>query len=354
MVWLTDFFIFFSQLNFAGNRLIDFLGALAIFLGVAVALKIFQLIVIAQLKKIAKKTKNDFDDSLISALGGISGWFYFLVALYSGSLVLNLPEIIKVVLKGAVIAAVAVAGVKILEKLIDYGLGNYFQKKSKGSEPIALVFKKIIKIALWLVAVLLVLSNLGINVTSLIAGLGVGGIAVALAVQNILGDLFSSFSLYLDRPFKVGDFIMVGGDMGVVEKIGLKTTRIRTLQGEELVVSNNEMTSVRIQNFQEMKKWRIVFEIGVVYNTPAEKLEAIPKIIKEIISKIELAEFDRCHFKQYGDSGLIFEIVYYVKSGDYYKYMDVKEAVNLEIYRKFVEAKIEFAYPTQTIQLEKK
>jgi len=176
---------------------------------------------------------------------------------------------------------------------------------------------------------------------------------VALALQNVLGDMFSSFAIYIDKPFQVGDFIVVGKDKGVVEKIGLKSTRIRTLQGEELIISNNELTSTRIQNFKKMEKRRIVFTLGVTYNTPADMLAKIPKIIKEVISKEKKLTFDRCHFKEYADSSLNFEIVYYVNDPDYLTNMNFRQKVNLAIYKKFAKEKIEFAYPTQTIYVEK-
>jgi small-conductance mechanosensitive channel len=200
---------------------------------------------------------------------------------------------------------------------------------------------------------MLVLSNLDINISSLVASLGIGGIAVALALQNVLGDMFSSFSIYADKPFRVGDFIVIGKDQGTVEKIGMKTTRIRTLQGEELVVSNKELTSTRVQNFKKMKRRRVLFQLGVVYGTKPEQLESISKIIKEIVDKIDGVDYDRCHFSTYGDFSLNFEVVFYVNSSDYADYMNKKEKANLAIYKRFAEEKIEFAYPTQTIFVNK-
>jgi len=211
----------------------------------------------------------------------------------------------------------------------------------------------ILKILLWILAVLVVLSNWGINITSLIAGLGIGGIAIALAAQNILQDVFSSFSIFIDKPFKVGDFIVAGDDKGVVENIGIKTTRIKTLQGEELVISNQELTETRVHNFKKMEKRRVAFTLGVAYETPTEKLKKIPEVIKEIISRESLAEFDRAHFKEYGDFSLNYEVVYYISSGDYTEYMDSHQKINFAIKDAFEEMGIEFAYPTQTIFLKK-
>ena len=177
--------------------------------------------------------------------------------------------------------------------------------------------------------------------------------AIALAVQNILGDMFSSFSIYFDRPFEVGDFIIVGDHMGVVKKIGLKTTRIQALQGEEIVISNAELTSTRIRNFKKMQKRRIVFTVGVTYDTPKEKLEKIPSIVATIMAKVENADLDRVHFKEFADSSLNYEIVFYALTGDFGKYMDSRQAINLGLIEAFGKEGIEFAFPTQTVHLAK-
>jgi small-conductance mechanosensitive channel len=205
------------------------------------------------------------------------------------------------------------------------------------------------KIVLWSLGLLFVLSNLGIEVTSLIAGLGIGGIAIAFALQGILSDLFASFSLYFDKPFRIGDFIVIGSDVGTVEKIGIKTTRIRTLQGEELVVSNNELTSTRIQNFKKMDERRIVTQFGITYETPQEKVREVPGIVERIFGDLEGGRFDRAHFTTFGDSALIFEVVYYIESSDYNQFLNIQQAFNFDLMRRFAELGIEFAYPTQTI-----
>jgi len=206
---------------------------------------------------------------------------------------------------------------------------------------------------LWSVIVLMALENVGIDITALVAGLGVGGIAVALAVQNILGDLFASLSIVLDKPFVIGDFIIIGDYMGTVEHIGLKTTRIRSLSGEQLVFANNDLLQSRIRNFKRMYERRVVFNLGVVYQTPHEKLQKIPQIVREIIEQQHPVRFDRAHFKSFGDFSLNFEVVYWVQNPDYTVYMDIQQAINLEIYRRFAEEGIEFAYPTQSIFVEK-
>ncbi|MDD3160289.1 MAG: mechanosensitive ion channel family protein, partial [Candidatus ainarchaeum sp.] len=203
-------------------------------------------------------------------------------------------------------------------------------------------------------AILFVLGNLGINITSLIAGLGIGGIAIALALQNVLTDIFSAITIYFDKPFQVGDYIVLDqGDMGIVQQIGLKSTRITTLHGHELVISNKELTQIRVNNYKKMTRRRVVFPLSVIYDTSNEKLEKIPNLIKNIFDQIEPATFDRCHFKSFGPYSLDFEIVYYMDVPDYYSYMDTLQKINLDIKKDFESEGIVFAYPSQTLYIEK-
>ncbi len=240
------------------------------------------------------------------------------------------------------------------QQIIDYIIYKYLERSGDESRVMALrLIGKIVKGLLWVFAVIIFLSALGINVTGLVAGLGIGGVAVAFALQNILSDLFSSFSIYFDRPFVEGDFIIVGDKMGVVEKVGIKSTRVRALQGEEIVFSNKELTSAQIHNLKKMDYRRNQITIGVVYETSTEILEKIPEIIKGIIEKEEMAEFDRAHFSSFADFSLNFTFVYYTKSRDYTIFMDVQQKILLEIKREFEKEKIEFAYPTKTIHLFK-
>ena len=192
----------------------------------------------------------------------------------------------------------------------------------------------------------------GIEITALVASLGIGGIAVALAIQNILSDIFASLTITLDKPFVLGDFIIVGDMMGAVENIGLKTTRIRSLSGEQLVFSNNDLLSSRIRNFKRMYQRRVPFKIGITFDTPLEKIRKIPPKIKEIIESLPDTRFDRAHFQAHGAHSLDFEIVYYVDGPDFNRYMDRQQAINLAIHEFFLEEGIEFAFPTQTIYLK--
>lgn len=207
------------------------------------------------------------------------------------------------------------------------------------------------RVLLWSALILLGLQNAGINVSAALTGLGIGGVAVALAVQNILGDIFASVAIVLDRPFVIGDFIVVGDLLGTVEHIGLKTTRLRSLYGEQLVVSNAQLLQSSIRNYKRMQERRVTFGFGVTYQTPRSVVATIPAMVRSAIERHPDVRFDRAHFKEFGDSALNFEIVYYVLSPDYNHYMDIQQVINLEIMEQFEREEIEFAHPMRTLRL---
>ena len=234
--------------------------------------------------------------------------------------------------------------------VIDYLASRY--GKDVASAAAVNVLSFVGKVILWTVVVLLALDNLpGVQVDTLIASLGIGGVAVALAVQNVLGDLFASLSIVLDEPFVIGDSISVGEYVGTVEHIGLKSTRVRSLTGEQLVFSNSDLLDSRIRNYGRMDERRASFALGVANETPHEKLVEIPAIVQGIIEAQPHTRFGRAHLKEFGDFALNFEIVYYVQTADYTVFMDTQQAINLEILRRFAEEGIELPYPTQTVQL---
>lgn len=240
-------------------------------------------------------------------------------------------------------------------RMISVAVDHAFER-SKETDPSGathlMVAGLVARILLWSIALLVTLDNLGFNITTLMASLGIGGIAVALATQNILGDVFSSVSIALDKPFVIGDFIVVDSYVGTVEYVGLKTTRIRSLGGEQIVFSNTELLKNRIRNYKRMQERRIQFEFGIAYETPTEQVEAIPGIVKEIVGEhAEGARFDRAHFKSYGDSALNFEVVYQVLTPDYGQYMDIQQSINLALLRRFREMNVSFAYPTRTLHI---
>jgi small-conductance mechanosensitive channel len=213
------------------------------------------------------------------------------------------------------------------------------------------IIRFVARLAVWAMVLLLTLDNLGVDITALVAGLGIGGIAVALALQNVLGDLLASLSIALDQPFVIGDFVIVGEHMGTVEYIGIKSTRLRSLTGEQIVMSNADLLSSRLRNYGRMYERRVVFTLGVTYETPRDKLRRIAPLLREIVEAQEGVRFDRAHFAKYGSYSLDFEIVYHVQSPDFGRYMDAQQAINFRIHEAFEALGVEFAYPTQTLRV---
>lgn len=336
--------------TFLGNTFMEYLVALTVFLGTLVVFKVFREIVLTRLAKLAEKSENDLDDILIDIIRSLKPPFYVLVSIYLTILFLNLNEMVVNVVTYVLIVWIGYQAGVIFSMLVDYAIKKKTNSEEEAHTQAAIhLLGTIVKAVFWAIVILFVLSNMGVNVNSLIGALGIGGIAVALAMQNILSDLFSSFSIYFDKPFEVGDFIMVGNMMGVVEYIGVKTTRIRALQGEELVISNQELTTARIQNFKKLQQRRVSFRFGVIYSTSNEVLEKIPREIKRIIENTENANFDRAHFYSFDDSALTFEVIYFLLSDDYNVYMDTQQKINLKIKETIEKMETDFAFPTRTV-----
>jgi small-conductance mechanosensitive channel len=356
---ITDFQTQYAFLGyeFFGNTVWQLLVAVAVFFVVYTALKLFKRGVIKNLGKLAEKTTTDFDDLLAQILQSIGAWFYVFVSLAVAVQFIQQPEMLKKVLFYIALVVVVYAIVKAIQQVIDYGfqrgMKQRLEEDPRFDVSVVRLLSKFAKGAVWIVAALLVVQNLGYDITALVAGLGIGGIAIAFALQGVLSDMFASFSIYMDRPFQTGDFIIVGDVMGTVKHIGIKSTRIESLWGEEIVVSNKDLTEARVKNYKRMENRRIVFEFGVTYQTPSAKLRKIPEIVKKIIEGIELADLDRVHWKNFGDSALNFEIMYQVHTADYNEYMDVQQEINLQLKERLEKEGIEFAYPTQTIYVHK-
>lgn len=237
--------------------------------------------------------------------------------------------------------------------IITYTLKKYWSKKQRSEEQqkVLSISLFMIKIVVWIIAFLFVLDNLNIQITGLITGLGIGGVAIAFAAQNILTDLFNYFTIFFDKPFDIGDFIITGEYRGTIEHIGVKSTRIRSLSGEQLIISNTDLVNSRINNYKRMKQRRINFSFGLTYDTPLAKLEKVPGIVEEIIKSINKTEIDRVHFAEYAASSLLFQVVYYVKDSDYKVYMNIQQQINFKLKEKMDELGVSFAFPTQTIHI---
>ena len=338
-----------------GNTSKDYILAIATFLILLFILKLIQKKTIKRLRKLAEKTKTEIDDVFVDILKGLKPPFYFVVSLYFSLRFLSLSATVNKFADALFLVVLVYELIQALQKIVKFFAYKALAKGDDDSQARSTVktLNVFIQIILWSIGLLLILSNLGVNITSLIAGLGIGGIAVAFALQNILADVFSSFAILIDKPFQVGDFIKIGNDMGVVEKVGIKTSRLRTLNGQLLVVSNQELTSTRVENFQQMKKRRGLFTLGVTYETEAEKLRMIPSLIKDIVNSQEKTDFDRSNFVNFGDFSLNFETSFYVETDSYNEFLDIWEKINIEIFEKFKEKGIEFAYPTH-LEYQKK
>ena len=345
------------SLVFWNNTVIDWIISVSVVFISYGLLHVIKKIVKKRLGKAVKRTQSEFDDFIITLISDTKSIFLLIVSVYIGSLFLKLPDQVQQVLRISTIIVILIQAGLWLTKLVTFLVSRRLQKPDDEAEIDALTTNAIGIVAkglVWSVIVLLVLDNIpGVEVTTLIASLGIGGVAIGLAVQNILGDLFASLSIALDKPFVIGDFIVVGDFWGTVEKIGLKSTRVRSLTGEMLVFGNGDLLTSRIRNYQQMERRRVVFPFGVVYETPYEKLVKIPAIVEEVIRSQDNVSFDRAHFSTYGDFSLNFEVVFYMETSDYKIFMDTQQAINLELFRRFEQEAIVFAYPTQTLYIEK-
>jgi small-conductance mechanosensitive channel len=339
-----------------GNTIAAWSTALAVMAGSLVLLAIARGVTVRRLRKVAERTRTDIDDAIAEIIRNTRMYFLLALAARFAANFVSVPESTHTGL-GILVTLVSIVQGGIWGNTL---IAFWFTRKMKermaddvsGTTSLAVV-KFIGRLVLWTVLLLVALDSVGVNITAFITTLGVGGIAIALALQSILGDLFASLSIVFDKPFVVGDFIVVGDHRGTVERIGIKTTRLRSLDGEQLVISNSELSTTRIRNFKRMEERRILFRIGVVYGTPPDTMEKIPGIIGEIIAGIPGTRFERAHFIEFGDYSLIVEVVYHVEGPDYLDYARIQEAVNLGILRRFRHDGIEFAYPTQTINLHR-
>jgi len=306
----------------------------------------------------AEETETKLDDAILRNIKAPILLFAVLVGAYYGLNFLTFlkpySELLTAIFTIAEILIVTLVIIRVTNVLVSWYAEKSAERGEEMSGHILFVLKKLIQVVVYIFAFLAILVAFEIDLSGVVVGLGVGGIAIALALQNVLGDVFSAFSIYFDRPFEVGDFIVVGDYMGTVKKIGIKSTRLQLLQGEELVMSNRELTTAKVRNFRKLKKRRIVFTVSVSCDTPLKKLKKIPDMIRKIIEKMDLVKFERVHFTEFGDFSLNFLVVYYMDTDDYGKYMDTQQEINFAIMEAFEKEGIEMPFPTQTIFLNKK
>lgn len=343
------------QTSFLQNSVQDYLVFIGTFVLGIFVIRMVKSITLHRMKAWAEKTSATIDDFLISIFEKKLIPMLYLGVFYLTVKTLTMTASAGRIIDVACLIVLTYFSMRLIMQLLNYTLETYWIKKEvdESRQRSLSGILKIIKVVIWGVAITFLLDNLGFKISAVVAGLGIGGIAVALAAQTILGDLFSYFVIFFDKPFEIGDFIIIDTYLGTIEHIGIKTTRVRSLGGEQLVFANTDLTNSRVRNYKRMEKRRIVFKIGFIYQTTLEQLKEIPGIIRKVIEDIESAVYDRAHFASYGNFSLDFEIVYYVMSSDYNKYMDIQQEINFALKEEFEKRGIEFAYPTQTLYLEK-
>jgi small-conductance mechanosensitive channel len=334
----------------AQNSPTDFLIAGAIFAAVLTALLILRPLVRRYAERTRKTERREFLEIPTQVLSRTTLLFLLAVSLYFALRSLEIGEGLTRVINSVItITAFVQFGLwaaAAVHAWIDRRRTTAADRAVVGSLSI---ISFIAGVVIWALVLLATLDNLGVNITALVAGLGIGGVAVALALQNVLGDLFASLSIALDRPFVVGDFLALDTFLGSVEYIGIKTTRLRSLDGEQIILSNSDILKSRVRNYGRMVERRVQFATRASYTTPVDVIERIPPIIREAIEAQKQTRFDRSHFLKHGDAALEFETVYYVLTADYNQFMDIQQAINLRIHRKFQELGVDFAIPTQKL-----
>ena len=330
--------------------------AIGVFVLVFILLQIFKRLISRRLDEYTKSTHTYLDDIFASIVKHTKTFFILVMALWAGSLFLDLPPEVRTVRHVVVIIAFLFQIGLWSNGVINHWIDTRVEEQP-GDKDLATTlnaFGLIAKTVIWVILVLLMLDNLpGVDVSTLIASLGVVGIAVALAVQGILGDLFASISITLDKPFVIGDFITVGDYKGEVEDIGLKTTRLRSSTGEEIVFSNTDLLDSRIRNYRSLQRRRVLFTLSLTYQIPSDKLSQIPDIVRAVVETHTGTIFNHAYFKGLGDSALNFEVLYHIETKDFSVYREIVQSVNFDLVQRLEAEGIEFAYPTQTVYVEK-
>ncbi len=337
-----------------GNPLRDWVAAAAVAAGAFLVLLLIQLLVVKRLGAVAERTETAVDDFFIEIVRRTRRLLLLVVVVWLASLSLTWTGRVAVILRTAAVLAFLLQLSLWLLAAINFWV-EHTRRKRLASDAASVTLIGAVgfagKVVVWSLVLLVALDNLGVDVTTLVAGLGVGGIAVGLALQNILGDLFASVSIVLDKPFVIGETIQVGDLVGKVESIGLKTTHVRSLSGERLIFPNGDLLQSRIRNHARMGDRRVVLSFGVGYETPIEKVEAIPGIVRGIIEPLDQVRFDRAHFVRLGTAGLDFEAVWFVLSTDQSLHMDRQQQILFTLMRRLQEEGIELAAPARPVVL---
>jgi small-conductance mechanosensitive channel len=345
----------YLEIQFWDNTVLDWIKAAAIFISVFIVLKIVKNILVNKLSKIVEGTKSNFDDIFLKVVEQTKDLFLLLAGIYSGMQILNIPESWQGITNKVFMVITALQTGLWLGGFVNYMTSHREQEEADKQEKTAVhAFGLFGKIIIWSIIAMVAIQNItGMKMDALITSLGIGGIAIGLAVQNILKDLFASLSIFLDKPFLVGDFIVVDDLSGTVQNIGLKSTRIMTLLGDEVIFSNSDLLESRIHNYRKMERRLVITKIGVATETPHAVLKELPSLFKKIIEGQENATFDRSNLAEFNDYTFDYEIVYHIESADFTLYMNTKEAIYLEIIKRLQEKNVSMPYPTQAVIVNK-
>jgi len=340
---------------YGGNAAWDYVIAVLLFLILETGAFFVHKKGLKKLEEMAKQTTGELDDYVVGLISHALVPIMYFGAFWASVQFLTLSEKVTKTLGTVAVAVLTFVVTRVLTDIVGYGFDLYRQRSGM-SDQMAKSFKGIIgflKGLVWVLAAVFFFDNIGVKVTAVLAGLGVGGIAVALAAQTVLSDVFSYVSILLDRPFEIGDVISIDTMRGTVEHIGIKTTRLTSVTGEQLVIANSQLTSARLQNFKRMEERRVLFTLGVTYQTKSEQLKRVPVLVKSIIEAYPTVKFDHCFLSEFGASSLDFQTVYFVKSGDFAEHAKHQHEIYIKIVETFAREKIEFAYPTQTVYVQK-
>ncbi len=343
------------QYQFLGNPLRDWLIAAATFLVTLTVLPLIKRYISSRRKRWATQDRVKFHTAvdltalLVTRTGRL---FLFTAALYLASRDLAFPDRVERVITVIIVSVFWLQVGRWAMSAVRYSIDARRLRSPDldaaltGSMDVILFSAGLV---IWAMVLLLALDNLGVQIKPLLAGLGIGGIAIALAVQTVLGDLLASMSIALDKPFGVGDFLTLGDYQGTVEHIGVKSTQLRSISGEQIIIANADIVKARVRNFGRMSERRVVFQFGVNYDTSPEVLAAIPAEVRKIVESQPQTRFDRCHFLAYGDTALQFELVYFVTKPEFAVYADTQQAINLALMHRLRDMKVQLAAPTRAV-----
>lgn len=337
---------------YLGNTVNEYLVAILLFLGVFLVAHFIQWVILRWLGAVARRTRTNLDDVFVKIMASLKPPFYAFVAFWVALQALTISGLADTMVTSVLIIWVVYQVVTAVGIFVEEIVFKHLAHDRDPTIRSALrLVVGLAKGAFWGIGVILLLSNLGVDVGALLAGVGIGGIAIAFALQGILSDLFSSFSLYFDKPFRIGDFIIAGETLGTVKHIGFRSTRVASLSGEEIIVPNQDLAKVRIKNYKRMEERRVVFTFGILYETPLELCRRVPDMVRDAVEANEKVRFDRAHLAKFGDSSYDFEVVYYVLDADYTVYMNIQQEVNFTLIDRFKQEGIAFAYPTRTLYM---